>query len=284
MIAFTTTKANTTKSTIACTTGKSSRSTDCTSSEPMPARPKAASTIELATSRPATRRPLTVTIGPIALRKHVTAHDRAACEAATGGHLDVLATELVDHRRTGHLADQHDEDDRERDRGQHEVVDGVEEPLARAERREPAELHREHGDEHDRPHERRDRAEHREADEHRPVEHPPAVERRDDAADQSDDRDHQARHDHQAERHRESLADHGRHVLPVLQRPAEVALQHAAEPLQVLLPGRKVEPVLRGDLRDRLGAGLAPAEQEARPGRPAPGSARRTPAARRGTA
>ena len=52
MIAFTTTNANTTNSTIACTTGKSSRSTDCTSSEPMPASPKAASTMELATSSP----------------------------------------------------------------------------------------------------------------------------------------------------------------------------------------------------------------------------------------
>ena len=38
--ALTTTKAVTTSSTIACTTGKSSRSTDCTSSEPMPGEPE----------------------------------------------------------------------------------------------------------------------------------------------------------------------------------------------------------------------------------------------------
>ena len=138
----------------------------------MPASPKADSTIELATSRPATRRPLTVRIGPSALRKHVAADDRAACEPAAGRDLDVLAAELVDHRRPRHLADEHDEDDRERDRraapgGRRVSRNPSPEPNDGNQPSCTAKTAMSTID----ADERRDRGEHGEPDEHDPVEH-----------------------------------------------------------------------------------------------------------------
>ena len=116
---------------MACTIAKSCLSTDWTSSDPIPFRPNADSTTALETSSPATSRPVIVRIGPSALRRTCRRTTVPLRHPAAQRHLDVLAAELVEHGRARHPGDQGDERQRQRDRGQEQVVELVAEAPGR---------------------------------------------------------------------------------------------------------------------------------------------------------
>ncbi len=125
-----------------------------------------------------------------------------------------------------------------------------------ARRRQPAEFDREQEDQHDAEPEIRRRDTPQREQIGAVVPGRALLHRRDDAGGDADqERDHD-RHRGELDRHRQLLRDQFAHRHLVAQRLAEVARQHALDPVDVLDRHRLIEPVLLADLFDHFGIAL----------------------------
>ena len=123
-------------------------------------------------------------------------------------------------------------------------------------RRQPAEFDREQEDQHDAEPEIRRRDAPQREQIGAIVPRRALLDRRDDAGGNADqERDHD-RHRAELDRHRQFLRDQAQHRHLDAQRLAEIARQHALDPVDVLHRDRLIEVILRADLRDHGGIAL----------------------------
>lgn len=194
--------------------------------------------------------------------QHVSADHGPTRDASGARHLDVVASEFVEHRRAGHPGEQSREGQRQSEGGQREVVEPVRETLRGAARsREPAQLDGEQRDERHGAHEGGRRRGHPRAEEHRAV-HRAGAKRGKETGPHTEDGDQQCRVAHQEGGARKSGTDEAPDVLVELGGPAEVAVQHASEPLRVLQGQRVVQVVLGSQRRRGLRRRRAAVQQE----------------------
>ena len=140
----------------------------------------------------------------------------------------------------------------ERDRGQRQVPEPVEQPRPGPERREPAQLDREDRDQHDRRHERRDRREHGRPRDHRRVERP-AAQAGEHPEPDPEQQDQDRRVEHELGRHRGALGDQRVHALAQRDRVPEVAVDGRAQPVPVLRRSASLRWYARAQHVQRLG-------------------------------
>ena len=125
-----------------------------------------------------------------------------------------------------------------------------------ARRRQPAEFDREQEDQHDAEPEIRRRDAPQREQVGAVVPRRAFLHRRDDAGGNADQEGDHDRHRRQLQRHRQFLRDQLAHRHLDAQRLAEVAGQHALDPVEILHRDRPIEPVLLADLRDDGGIAL----------------------------
>lgn len=122
------------------------------------------------------------------------------------------------------------------------MLELVEEPVPRPERRKPAQLHREHREQQDRGDERGHCRADRRADDHRRVGEPP-LQAGENAETDADDDDQHARVGDQLDRCADPLGDQGRHVLAERDRTAEVTVRRRPQPADVSEEERVTEVI-----------------------------------------
>ena len=180
-------------------------------------------------------------------------HDAALFEALGAGGAHIVALQRLEHG-AARVAHDHAGDGVAEHEGRHDRRRKALAPiLPRADiarRRQPAERHGEEEDQHDAEPEvrRRDAPQRQHVD--GVVDPGVALDRRDDAGGDADQERDRHRHDGELERHRQLLQDQLHHRLLQPHRLAEVAGEHALDPVQVLDRDRLIEAVLAPDLLD----------------------------------
>ena len=122
--------------------------------------------------------------------------------------------------------------------------------------RQPAEFDREQEDQHDAEPEIRRRDAPQREQVGAIVPGGALLDRRDDAGGDADQEGDHDRHRGELHRHRQLLRDQVEHRHLDAERLAEVARQHALDPVDILHRDRLIEPVLLADLRDHVGIAL----------------------------
>src|ERR1700722_2250755 len=232
------TNAATRTSEMPCTTARSFDSAACTRYAPSPFRLNAVSTTAATAISEAIVMPDTVAIGIAALRSTCR---RMSWRAGRPRLMAVWTGSRPASSRAAARAPR-DTPPSEDARGQGEVLDVAPAARAVAQRREPAELHREQQDQHDRRDERRQRRGDRGRHQHRAV-RPARPQGRHHAAADPDDQDDDRGVEHERAGRPHPRRDHRGHVLLQRDRDAEVAVQRVFQPVPVLGEERLVEVV-----------------------------------------